>query len=153
MLGRPMPIHPELLAMKEAVDQHRDRKIEYQDTFLRLKFESLHRESVANKSQCHSQYMQTVRDVRDKALEELNKEYYQMQKERRNCEGDVPDVMYKFTDKRSRQIKQQTAYNTEVSVLSGVAKYVGFPAAPEIGQARPKEIDDDLRRMRVRFSD
>jgi len=63
----------------------------------------------------------------------------------------VPDYLYSFPRKRSALIKQQTAYNNEISILSGVAKWVGFPAAPTIGHARPKEIDDDLRGMGVQM--
>ena len=149
LLEQPIPAHRELLAMKEAIDQRRDQKIEYENTLLKYKLKTLERESIANKSQAHSQYVQTVREVRDSHLDRLNKEYYQIQRERRSCEGDVPDYMYKFTTKRSQQITQQTAYNMEVSILSGVAKHVGFPAAPRISQARPKEIDYDLRNMEV----
>lgn len=149
MLEQPMSIHPELLAMKEVIDQRRNQKIEYEQSLLRLKLETLQRESIATKAQVHSQYMQTVRELRDKALDQLNKEYYQIQRERRSCEEDVPDYMYTFTNKRSQQITQQRAYNDEVSVLSGVAKYVGFPSAPEISKSRPKDIDADLRAMGV----
>lgn len=62
---------------------------------------------------------------------------------------DEVDYMIKLPEKRSDQIRQQAAYNLEVSILSGVAKYVGFPAAPEIKPARPSEIDADLRAMKV----
>lgn len=149
VLEQHVPIHPELLAMKEAIDQRRDQKVEYENNLMKFKLMTLQRESIANKAQAHSQYMQTVREVRDSYLESLNKKYYQVQRERRGCEGDVPDYMYTFTTKRSQQITHQTAYNTEVSILAGVAKYVGFPAAPEISSARSKEIDDDLRSMGI----
>lgn len=116
---------------------------------MKFKLQTLQRESVANKAQGHSQYMQTARDVRDQHLNKLNKKWYQFQRERRSCEGDVPDFAYTYTAKRSQQITQQTAYNAEVSVLSGVAKYQGFPAAPTIVKARAAEVEDDLRTMGV----
>ena len=149
VLEQPVPIHPELLAMKQVIDQRRDQKIEYENNLMKFKLMTLQRESIANKAQAHSQYMQTVREVRDSYLESLNKQYYQVQRERRSCEGDVPDYMYTFTTKRSQQITHQTAYNTEVSILAGVAKYMGFPAAPGISSARSKEIDDDFQSMGV----
>ena len=151
VLEQPVSVHPELLAMKEVIDQRRDQKVEYENNLMKFKLMTLQRESIANKAQAHSQYMQTVREVRDSYLESLNKKYYQVQRERRSCEGDVPDYMYTFTTKRSQQITHQTTYNTEVSILAGVAKYVGFPAAPEISSARSKEIDDDFRSMGVSF--
>ncbi|KAI5297726.1 hypothetical protein KEM55_004313, partial [Ascosphaera atra] len=38
-----------------------------------------------------------------------------------------------------------------VSILAGVAKYVGFPAAPDIAPARPTEAQEDLEKMGVVF--
>ena len=149
LLEQPISAHPELLVMREVIDQRRDQKIEYEHTMMKHKLTTLQRESVANKAQIHSQYMQSVREIRDVALDRLNREFYQLQRERRSCEGDVPEYMYNFTTKRSQQITQQMSYNSEVSVLSGVAKYVGFPAAPDISKARPNEIEDDLRAMGV----
>ena len=52
---------------------------------------------------------------------------------------------------RSAQISQQIAYNTEVSVLAGIAKYVGFPAAPDINGANKTDLDDDFKSMGVRY--
>ena len=36
--------------------------------------------------------------------------------------------------------------------MAGVAKYVGFPAAPSLAAARPSEIDEDLEKMGVSSS-
>ena len=149
MLESSTTIHPELVAMKEVIDQRRDQKLHYEQTLLRYRLQTLQRDSVANKAQAHSQYMQTVRELRDSHLEQLNENFYQLQRERRNVESDVPDYMLTYTTKRSQQIIQQTAYNTEVSLLAGIAKHVGFPAAPEIRKARVKEMEDDLRSMGV----
>ena len=153
MLESPVPSHPELLAMKDVIDQRRDGKIQYEQNLLMLKLQTLQRESIANKAQAHSQYMQSARDIRDRHLERLNKMFYQFQRERRNVDGDVPEYMSAYNPKRSQQITQQAAYNTEVSILSGVAKFVGFPAAPDIPRAKPKEIEDDLRSMGVSRAD
>lgn len=149
MLNQPDPTHPEFLAQKEVVDRYRDEKIEYEQSLFKYKLIALQRQSIAEKAQIHAQYMQTVREIRDRNLEHLNKEWYQIQRERRSCEDSVPDYTYKFPTRRSQQITQQTAYNTEVSVLSGFAKYIGFPSAPEIVGARPSEIEEDFHNMGV----
>ena len=149
MLQSSISTHPELIAMTKVIDQRRDQKIRYEQTLLKYKLQALERESVANKAQALSQYMQTSREIRDAYLEKLNEQCYQLQRERRSVEDDVPDYMFTFPVKRSKQIMQQSAYNSEVSILSGVAKHVGFPAAPEIRMARPKEVEDDLRSMGV----
>jgi hypothetical protein len=149
MLEQPTPIHPELVAMKEVIDQRRDQKVEVEGSWMKYRLQTLQRESVANKAQAHSQFMQTAREVRASNLDLLNKGFYKLQRERRSCEDDVPDYMYNFNTRRSQQITEQTAYNAEVSILSGVAKHVGFPAAPDISKARSQEIEDDLRSMGV----
>ena len=153
LLESPVPTHPELIAMKDVIDQRRDQKIQHERNLLKYKLQALQRESIANKAQAHSQYMQTVREIRDSHLEQLNKNFYQLQRERRNAEGDVPDYMFAYTTKRSKQITQQIAYNKEVSILSGIAKHVGFPAAPDVCKAKPNEIEDDLRNMGVSRTD
>lgn len=153
MLEGPEITHPELLSMKEVLEQRRDEKIQYECTLLKYKLGSLQNKSVAEKAQVHTQYMQTVRDIRDRSLEQVNREWYQIHKERRSREDDVPEYMCLYPTRRSQQITNQTAYNKEVSLLSGIAKYRGFPAAPEIGSAKSTEIDLDLDKMGVSDGD
>lgn len=148
MLEQPTFIHPELRLMKEVIDRRRDQKIKYEQTLLKYRLESLQRESIANKAQMQSQYMQTVGELRDTYLSQINAEIYQTQRERRSCEADIPDFMYAFATKRSKQITEQTAYNEEISLLSGIAKYVGFPAAPDVLKARSNEWEEDQRTFR-----
>lgn len=97
-----------------------------------------------------TQYAQSVRDIRETKLEVLGKQWYDIQNDRRRCSGSVPDYAYKFSEKRSQNIMNQMSYNKEVSILSGVAKYVGFPGAPPMAAASSAEVDDDLERMGVR---
>lgn len=149
MLDQPNPTHPDFINLKKVIDKHRDDKIEYEQNLLKYKLIALQRKSTAEKAQIHSQYMQTVRDIREKMLEHLQKESYQLQRERRKVEGDLSDYSYHFPTKRSQQIANQTAYNTEVSILSGIAKHVGFPSAPEISGAKPNEIEEDFLAMGV----
>ena len=148
MLNGPNPTHPDYIMLKKVIDKHLEDKIQHEQTLLKYKLMSLQQKSIAEKAQIHSQYMQSVREIRERTLEQLQKESYQLQRERRHVEGDVPDYSYLFNPNRAEQIAQQTAYNTEVSILSGIAKYVGFPAAPEITGARPNEIEEDLQAMR-----
>ena len=149
MLESSTPTHPELLAALEVIDRHRDKKIRYEDTLIKHKLEALQRKSVAEKAQAHSQHMLEVQDIREKHLERLNKRSYQIQRERRSADTSTPDYMYHYNPKRSEQIKRQMAYNKEVSILSGVAKHVGFPAAPDLKPLKQSEVDDDLKAMGV----
>ncbi|KAL8870501.1 MAG: hypothetical protein Q9174_003470 [Haloplaca sp. 1 TL-2023] len=149
MLAEPDATHPELLGMKEVLEQRRDEKIQYENTLLKYKLGALQNKSKAEKAQVHGQYMQSVREIRDRNLEQANKEWYQIHKERRDREDDVPEYIYQFPTRRSEQISHQTAYNKEISLLSGIAKHRGFPAAPEIRGAKASEIDDDLEKMGI----
>ncbi|MCJ1419778.1 hypothetical protein MMC32_006134 [Xylographa parallela] len=149
MLNLPKASHPEYLAMVECIDKRREEKIMQANTRLRYKLETLQRKCIAERAIAHSQYMQTIREVRDTVLEQANKEWYQLQRERRTCDEDESVFLYQFNTRRSQQISRQAAYNTEVSILSGVAKYKGFPAAPAITPAKPNEIEDDLRKMGI----
>ncbi|KAL8701505.1 MAG: hypothetical protein Q9224_000469 [Gallowayella concinna] len=151
MLAETNVTHPELLAMNQVLEQRRDEKIQHENTLLKYKLGSLQIKSKAEKAQVHGQYMQSVRDIRDENMEQVNKECHQIHKERRNRENGVPEYMYQLPTRRSQQITHQAAYNKEVSLLSGMAKYHGFPAAPEICGAKPGEIESDLEKMGARI--
>lgn len=149
MLRQPSCVHPEYLAMIKCIDDRRAEKIAYEKTLLGYKQRTLERVTEAQRHQLHSQYFQTVRDVREQILSECNQRIFELQRGRRQLGVDEVEYMMKLPEKRSDQIRQQAAYNLEVSILAGVAKYVGFPAAPEIKPARPSEIEEDLRAMKV----
>jgi hypothetical protein len=149
MLKQPNCAHPEFLAMIKCIDDRRAEKIAYETRLLEYKQKNLEIITAAERHQMHSQYFQSVRHVREEVLEECNQRVFELQKGRRSLGCDDKQYMIRLPEKRSDQIRHQTAYNLEVSILSGVAKYVGFPAAPDISAARPLDVDDDLRAMKV----
>ena len=149
LLREPNCQHPEYLARLRCVDERRDGKIRQEDTLYRYKMQALRTKTGAEHMQLHSQYFQTVRDIRENALKGCSNKFYELQNERRHWGEEEYDYAPRFTTKRSDQVRQQAAYNLEVSVLSGVAKHVGFPAAPELKEANQSEIESDLRAMRV----
>ncbi|KAI0619473.1 Sds3 multi-domain protein [Pyrenophora tritici-repentis] len=149
MLKQPNCVHPEYVAMIKCIDDRRADKIAYETTLLEYKQKNLDIITTAERHQLHSQFFQTVRHVREEILEDCNQRVFELQRGRRQLGCDETNYMVKLPGKRSDQIRHQAAYNLEVSVLSGVAKYVGFPAAPDISAARPSEIDDDLRAMKI----
>lgn len=149
MLQQPRPDHPEFLAMAEVIEQRRLIKMNHARELFGYKLRALQTKSMAERAQLHGQYMQDVRDARDKELEEANKEWYLIQRERRHCDEEEPSFLYQHTTRRSQQIVRQANYNMEVSVLAGFAKYKGFPAAPEIKGAKISEVDEDMRSMGV----
>ena len=148
-LSGPNPTHPELLRQVQLVQLYRDDKFEIEQKLLVFKIGALKRKSVAERSQIHSAYFQTVRDIRERHFERASEFFYRIQRDRFKTDDSLPNYTIPFPTRRSQQITQQTAYNKEVSVLSGVAKYVGFPAAPELTKARPSELDEDMEKMGV----
>lgn len=151
MLKQSKPTHPEYLAMKKCLDAKRDERIRVADKRRELEFETLKNFAVAGRSQIMSQFQQEVRESREKHLEQVGKQWYEIQHDRRSYAGSVPDYTIKFPTKRSQQIQNQVAYSTEVSVLAGVSKYIGFPAAPPMRPASNTEMAEDFAKMGVSF--
>lgn len=151
MLRQPNCTHPEYLAMIKCIDDRRADKIAYEKRLKVYKQKNLETISEAERYQNHSQFFQTVRDVRERILSDCNQRIFELQRGRRQLGVEEVEFTQRLPEKRSDQIRQQTAYNLEVSILSGIAKYVGFPAAPDIRPARPTEVDEDLRAMKVSF--
>ena len=152
-LASPKPTHPDLLQQIECVEKYRDEKFAIEQKLLVYRVGALKRKSVAERSQIHSAYFQTVRDLREKHLERVSEHFYRIQRDRFKTENRMLEYTIPFPEKRSVLISQQAAYNKEVSILSGVAKYVGFPAAPDLPNARKKELEHDLEKMGVSISD
>jgi hypothetical protein len=149
MLTGPHPTHPEYLRQIECVQRHRDAKIKYEENLYRYRMKSLMNKALAERSQAHSTYFQRVRDVRERHSSALSKQFYAIQHDRFKTDELSPHHIIAFPTRRSQQIAHQAAYNQEVSIMAGVAKYVGFPAAPSLLGARPSELDDDLEKMGI----
>ena len=141
--------HPEYLAMMTCINARRDDAITKEQFLLHYKEKDLRTRFIAERHIIQSQYVQTARAVREQAAGNCYTKLFALQRDRRRWGADDKTYGYIFNPKRSDQIRQQRAYNTEVSLLSGMAKYVGFPAAPEIRGLREEEVDEDLVRMGV----
>lgn len=142
--------HPEYLRQIACVDVRKAKQVSEAHAFYKFKLESLLRTTLGERSQLHSQYFQHARQLREDVMQQLGDDWYRIQNERRQSNQQEDDnYIYTFPTKKSDQIKQQAKYNQEVSVLSGVAKYVGFPAAPDITGADRDMLDDDMKAMKV----
>lgn len=149
MLQGPNPTHPELLRQLETVQRYRDAKIHYEQQLYRYRIQTLMNKSLAERAQIHSSYFQKVRDVREKYSSAVSQQFYAIQHDRFKSDELSPNHSIPFPTRRSQQIAHQTAYNQEVSIMAGVAKYVGFPAAPTLSSARPSELEEDFDKMGV----
>jgi len=151
-LTAPEPTHPEYLAQLQAVTQRRDTKIRQEHALQYYETQALVNQTLVERAQMHSQFYQEAREARDNHLDALGKKWYDIQKERRSQlqPDQAGTYTYKFPTNFADQIRNQRNYNQEVSLLSGIQKYRGFPAAPDIDACRPSELDDDLQAMKVR---
>ncbi|KAF2088137.1 hypothetical protein K490DRAFT_73112 [Saccharata proteae CBS 121410] len=148
-LRQPTSDHPEYLLMLQAVDARRDEKIRQENVRLKLKTQILNQQHVATRGSILSQWKHEIGEIRMNTLSECNRRITHLQKDRRFWGAHETDHTIKFNPKRSEQIKNQSAYNLEVSVLAGVAKHVGFPAAPDLSGARTNELEQDLASMGI----
>ncbi|KAI1328385.1 hypothetical protein F5Y16DRAFT_160219 [Xylariaceae sp. FL0255] len=144
MLRADNPTHPDYLAMMEPLNARRDEKIRAADTELRFNIETSERWAVARRAQIHSQYFQSVRESRERILAELGQHWHAIQQERRKHANIVPDFGIMFPKSQTQRLRNALAYNKEVSILAGVAKYEGMPAAPDMQGATSQELEDDF---------
>ncbi|KAI9662142.1 MAG: hypothetical protein M1831_002838 [Alyxoria varia] len=148
-LKNPNTAHPVFLEMRQAIDARRDDKIQLENVWYNYRNKALEQKTVAERTVIHSQSFQSVRDLREKHLASLNEQFAAIQRDRKQKRDTEPQYSHLFNPKRSDQILNQQAYNKEVSLLSGIAKHKGFPAAPKLAGATPSDIEEDLKRMRV----
>ncbi|KAJ8132540.1 hypothetical protein O1611_g1089 [Lasiodiplodia mahajangana] len=144
MLRSDNPTHPDYLAMMRCVDARRDERLRVANRELELKIESSERWAVARRAQIHSQFFQAVRESRERVLAELGQHWYDIQHERRKNANNVPEYGIRFPRSQAQRVRDALSYNREVSILSGIAKHEGMPAAPEMRGANPQELDDDF---------
>ncbi|KAK8114613.1 hypothetical protein PG999_006682 [Apiospora kogelbergensis] len=147
MLRADNPTHPEYLAMMQCIDSRRDEKLRVAEKELELHLESLGRWAVARRAQIHSQFYQDVREARERTMAELGQHWYAIQHERRKHANNVPDFGIRYPKNQAQRVRNALSYNKEVSILSGVAKYEGMPAAPDMGGASMQEMEDDFDAM------
>ncbi len=149
MLTCENPNHPEYLAMLHCVEDRRKEKIRLSGLELQFKMSVLKNRAIAERAQIMSQFYQAIRESREKVLEELGQEWYEIQQERRRYANTIPDYGIRFPTTKAQTVKQAVAYNKEVSILSGFAKHVGFPAAPAIHGASEEQLENDLEAIAV----
>lgn len=143
------PTHPEYLAMMQCIDSRRDERLRVSELEYKFNMDALKRWAVARRSQILSQFYQSVRESREKTLEELGKQWYEIQHERRKNANPIPDFGFRFPKTKAQQKRQVVAHSKETSILAGIAQHHGFPAAPDIRSASQAEVDEDFEAMHV----
>lgn len=149
MLLSDNPTHPEYLAMLQCLEERRAETIRVSTVELKFKMSVLRHRAVAERAQIMSQFYQAVRDSREKTLEALGQDWYDVQQERRRLTNLVPEFGLHVPATKTQAVRQAVSYNREVSILSGFAKHVGFPAAPTINGVTEDQLEDDLEAIEV----
>ncbi|QSZ33969.1 hypothetical protein DSL72_005549 [Monilinia vaccinii-corymbosi] len=147
MLRQDQPTHPEFLAMMSCIEARRHERIRVAENLREYELQTLKTYAVARRSQILVQYRQEAREIREAKMEQLGKQWYEIQHDRRNYSTGVPEYTLNYPTRRSQQVQNQVAYSNEVSILSGIAKHVGFPAAPPMAQATFSEVEEDFEKM------
>ncbi|KAM0216630.1 hypothetical protein ACHAQI_002284 [Fusarium lateritium] len=137
------PTHPEYLNMKQCLDDRLEQKLREINNEHGYRVKAHERRSVAQRAQIWGQYYQAVREKREKTLETLNQEWYDIQTARRSAHS-LQDCGLLYPKDPGQRVRNAIAYNTEVSALATIAKYEGFPAGPEMTGATSSELEDDL---------
>lgn len=134
--------------MKQCLDDRLEQKLATIRTEHEFRLRAHERRAVAQRAQAWSQYFQAIREKREQTLEALNKEWYDVQSSRRRAHS-LPDCILLFPKDGVQRVRNAVAYNSEVSTLSGLAKYEGFPAGPDMRGASAAELEDDFAAMEV----
>ncbi|KAI6783720.1 Transcriptional regulatory protein-like protein [Emericellopsis cladophorae] len=145
------PTHQDFIDMKKCLDDRLEQKLREIEKEHEFRIKANERKFVAIRSQVWGQFVQSVRERRESALESLNRDWYDVQLARRNAHS-LPDYGVIFPKDPTQRLRNAVAYNTEVSTLAGIAKYEGFPARPDIRGASVSEIQDDFAAMEARRS-
>jgi Sds3-like protein len=116
---------------------------------LAYNLENLTSRTSADRQQLHSQYYQEIRQIREDAIKGCYQEIYSLQRDRWRFGSADRASLPLYNPKRSDQLLRQTAINLEVSLLSGIARYVGFPGAPDMSELAQDDISRDMQLMGV----
>lgn len=141
--------HPDYLAQLKCIDDRRDQKILYENRLLGFNLENLTTRTVNERQQHLSQFVQTTRQIRDDGIKGCYRELYSLQRDRWRFGSAAKASLPLYDPKREDQLLRQTAYNKEVSLLSGIAKFVGFPSAPDMSTLASTDIATDFHAMGV----
>ncbi|SPO00912.1 related to DEP1 protein, regulator of phospholipid metabolism [Cephalotrichum gorgonifer] len=138
-----VPYHAEYLNMKRCLDDLHEEKIRKINKEYEYVLNAHDEVAVSRRAMVWGQFYQGVRETRERLLSELNREWHDTQNARRHAHS-APDFAIMYPPTPAQRVRNAVAYNTEVSILSGIAKHVGFPAAPSMFGATMDEVEDDL---------
>lgn len=145
--------HPGLAVAFEQLEGR--RKYLVQKAELRRKYE---RKSISNvvkamRVQLHQEYLKEAADEREHMLESVTKDWYRVNKERRemDCLVEKPSLSVSqdvIPELLGATARGASSWTQQVATLEKVKKEVGFPGAPGVIEGRPDEVESDMRELR-----
>lgn len=144
--------HPNLNEKAEQNVTRHQKRIRLADALLVRKKAEIDIEFKAKRFAAFSQHAQDRQKLRAFLLSRTSAEWFQIHREKRILDMAVPDYGYMVSDRPAEQVKYRLEYEMEVSLLAGLKKYVGFPAAPPVSSATKEDIVADLGAMDISSS-
>ncbi|ODQ52391.1 hypothetical protein SAICODRAFT_26059 [Saitoella complicata NRRL Y-17804] len=141
--------HPELVLQMELIADNRTKRLKLAEATKRFCIQNIRNEHDAMEYHTRMQFIQEKAKLRQSMITEISAKWFQVHRERRVLDMPVPEFGYQVPDRRSTQLKQRRAYDLEVMILTGLKKYIGFPAAPDVSGATNEEAMSDLDAIRA----
>lgn len=142
--------HPELANVSQQIEHIREEKINLAQRQRDYQRKCIDNQTRASRDQLHQQYMKDVADARSRLLTKTTEQWYSINRERRAMDTSVPDFTYRPPERRSVQLRHRQKIHDEISALMGLAKYFGFPTAPQMSTMQDDEIEADLYALGLR---
>lgn len=143
-----VPYHAEYLNMKQCLDELHEEKLQKINKEYEYTLRAHDEVAVSRRAMAWGQFYQGIREKRLEMMSELNREWHDTQNARRHAHS-APDYALLFPSDPTQRVRNAVAYNTEVSVLSGMAIHEGFPSAPSMHGVSTAEVEEDLDAIKV----
>lgn len=134
--------------MKQCLDELHEEKLRKINKEYEYTLRAHDEVAVSRRAMAWGQFYQGVREKRLEMMSELNREWHDTQNARRHAHS-APDYALLFPSEPAQRVRNAVAYNTEVSVLSGMAIHEGFPSAPSMHGVSTTEVEEDLDSIKV----
>ncbi|KAK9237310.1 Sds3-like-domain-containing protein [Lipomyces kononenkoae] len=139
--------HPELATVYDELAEGRDKKIQLADAHRKYRRRCIENQTRSYRTHIHQQLYNKHASLRAAMIQETTETWYKVNRERRAMDTLVPFYGYRIPEKRSVIYRQRQAQYNEIALLAGIAKYIGFPAAPEIKSATADEVAEDMEAL------
>ncbi|KAK9480605.1 Sds3-like-domain-containing protein [Lipomyces japonicus] len=140
--------HPELASVYDQIGLNRHQKIRLAERHRHYRRICIQNQTKSYRDQIHQQFFKDRAELRTGLISDTTESWYKITRERVALDEVAPFFGFRIPDKRSTIVRQRQAQYQEVAILTGIAKYIGFPAAPDVSTATSEEIAEDMDAIR-----